>query len=209
MPQFDGEHRVELVPPDDQAGAVFYLLGEGARSLEPYRASHVLQRVSVSGGERLVEDIQRGLLSTLLSGPRIALLQSQSEQDATAYTPAMLGRDIATAVWDNLEQASPTERVLQRAYMMQTRALIESWRNPGPAEAAAASAITRQGMPQSFAEIVGDTGDDTEYPGWLRSYLPQLKARLDLAAQRAAGESDRLHFGQMAVETGRLQVMMQ
>lgn len=209
MPQVEGERRVMLVPPDEQSGAVLYMLGEGARSLEPYRTPNLLQRVAVTGGERTIETVQRSLLTTLLSGPRLALLQSQSEQDAAAYTPAMLGHDIATAVWDNLDQASPTDRVLQRAYMAQTRALIESWRNPGPAEAAGAAAITKQGMPQAFAEIVSDTGDDTDYPGWLRSYLPQLKARLDVAAQRAAAESDRLHFGQMAMEAGRLQAMIQ
>ncbi len=91
MPQKGGDgRRVSLVPPDEQAGAVYYLLGEGARSLEPYRAAAVLQRIAVTGGERTVEDMQRTLLTSLLDGPRLAVLQSQSEQDATAYSPAML-----------------------------------------------------------------------------------------------------------------------
>lgn len=209
MPQPEGERRVSFVPPDEQSGAVFYLLGEGARSLEPYRASAILQRVAVTGGERAVEDIQSSLLTMLLTGARLALLQSQSEQDATAYTPAMFGHDLAMAVWDNLEEAPPAERVLQRAYISQTRRLIAGWRDAGSSEAATAATLTKQGLPQSFADIEADTGDDTDYPGWLRAYLPQLKSRLDIAAQRAERSSDRQHFGEMAVEIGRLQALLQ
>ena len=65
------------------------------------------------------------------------------------------------------------------------------------------------GFPGGFAGIESDTGDDTDYPAWLRSYLPQLKARVDLASRQAASESDRLHFGEMAIGINRLMAQLQ
>jgi hypothetical protein len=201
--------RVDFVPADEQSGAVFYLLGEGARSLEPYRAANVLERVAVTGGSRIVEDMQRSLLTTLLDGGRLAVLQSQSDADPAAYSPTKLGHDVAMAVWGNLEQASTTERVLQRAYVSQTRGLVNSWQDAAMREAAASAPAISAGFPKSFAEVLSDTGDDTDYPGWLRLYLPQLKSRLDLASRQAASETDRQHFGQMAIDVGRLMTLMQ
>lgn len=201
--------RVDFVAPDEQSGAVFYLLGDGARSLEPYRANDLAQRITVTGGSRAVDDIQRALVTTLLDGGRISLLQSEADAEPGAYSPERLGQDVATAVWGNLEQATITERVLQRAYVSQTRELIKAWQDAGTREAAASAAAVAAGAPRSFAETLTDTGDDTDYPGWLRSYLPQLKARLELASAQAASARDRQHFGQMAIEVGRLQALMQ
>lgn len=201
--------RIDLVPADEQSAAVSYLLGDGARSLEPFSNPLILERVAVTGGGRTVADMQRSLLVTLLDGARLAVLQSQSEQDTESYSPVELGHDVATAVWGNLEQATPTERVLQRAYVSRTRDMIKSWQNPTPIETAAAAAAVKAGFPQSFAEIESDTGDDTDYPGWLRSYLPQLKFRLDQASRQAASATDRQHFAEMAVEIDRLSSLMQ
>lgn len=211
MPRFDHGNgpRIDLVPPDEQTAAVFYLLGDGARSLEPYAESAVAERISVTGGERMVADLQAGLLKDLLTGSRLALLESQSRRGEAAYSPAKLGRDVSEAVWGNLEQASPTERVLQRAYAVQTRQLIADWANAAAKEAGEAQAAIAAGFPSGFSSVEADTGDDTVYPGWLRNHLPQLKARLDVASQQAASESDRLHFGEMSRQVQQLMVALQ
>lgn len=211
MPRIGAEQgkRIDLLPADEQSAAVDYLLGEGARSLEPFSDPAVIERIAVTGGGRTVEDMQRSLVTTLLDGARLAVLQSQSERDPAAYSVEQLGHDVGAAVWGNLEQATHTERVLQRAYVSRTREMIKSWQNPAPIEATATSAAVKLGFPQSFAEIEADTGDDTDYPAWLRSFLPQLKNRLDQATRQASSASDRQHFADMSVEIAQLSSLMQ
>jgi hypothetical protein len=211
MPRFNPGNgpRIDLVPADEQTAAVYYLLGDGARSLEPYADPAVAQRISVTGGERMVADLQASLLKDLLTGRRLAVLESQSRQGDKAYSPAKLGRDVSEAVWGNLEQASPTDRTLQRAYVAQTRQLIDGWASAATSEESEAKAAIAAGFPAGFAAVESDTGDDTAYPAWLRQHLPQLKVRLDAAARQAASEDDRLHFGQMALEAERLNQRLQ
>ncbi len=210
MPRLGGKTalRVDLVAPDEQTAAVYYLLGDGARSLEAYREPAVTQRVSVAGDDRVVNGLQASLVGLLLNGPRIALLESQSSGNPSAYSPVELGHDVAAAVWDNLETASVTERVLQRAYVSETRKLIAAWSKADAQEPAEARSAIALGIPAGIATLETDTGDDSVYPAWLSAYLPQLKSRLDVAAQRAEGEGDRLHFRQMSVEIGRLEAML-
>ena len=204
-----GQEPADLVSADEQSAAVEYLLGDGARSLEPYLDPALLGRVSTVGGGRAVEGLQAGLVKTLLSGSRIAVLESHARGSGSAYSPAKLGHDVALAVWGYLEQASPTDRVLQRAYIAQTRQLIADWAIAGTKEAAEAGATVAAGFPAAFAAIESDTGDDSAYPDWLRSYLPQLHVRLEQAARKAEAADDRAHFGQMSIEVGKLIASLQ
>jgi hypothetical protein len=196
--------RLDLVPADQQSDAVDYLLIEGVRTLEPYADPAISQRITVVGGEHGVEQLQADLLAKLLTGSRIAVLGSQSKADDKAYSPIKFGHDVATAIWDNLEQATPTDRILQRTYIAQTKVLMAGWSAAAVKEPAETTAVIAAGYPVGFASIESDTGDDTDYPAWLRTYLPKLKTRLEGAAQKAATESDRLYFGQMATEITRL-----
>ena len=201
--------RIDLVPADEQSAAVSYLLREGARSLEPYADPAVIDRVSVTGGEHVVAGMQAQLLTGLLSGSRLAVLEAQSRRAPGGYSPAILGHDVSFTVWGNLEQATPTDRVLQRAYVMQTRQLIANWSNAATKEEGETKAAVAAGFPAGFAAVESDTGDNTVYPAWLRKLLPQLKARLDIAAQQAREEDDRLHFSQMALYIQRLAADLQ
>ncbi|MCA3574495.1 MAG: zinc-dependent metalloprotease [Aestuariivirga sp.] len=209
MPRFGaaGGPRLDLVPVDEQSAAVFYLLGEGARSLEPFAEPAVIDRLSVTGGEHAVADMQAHLLIGLLNGSRLAVLEAQSRRGG--YSPVTFGHDVSLAVWGNLEEATPTDRALQRAYVMQTRQLIDGWTNAAAKEESETKAAVAAGFPAGFAAVESDTGDDTAYPAWLRQHLPQLKARLDEAGRQAGSEDDRLHFGQMALEVQRLMQRLQ
>ena len=211
MPRFGAAAgpRIDLVPADEQSAAVFYLLGEGARTLEPYTDPAITDRVAVTGGDRTVADLQANLLKGLLTGQRISVLQSQSRRGGRTYTPIDLGHDVATVVWDNLEQATPTDRALQRAYIDHTKQLIADWSTAAMKEPTSAKGAMTAGFPAGFAAVESNSGDDTDYPGWLRGYLPQLKARLDLAERQAASESDRLHFGEMAIGIKQLMAQLQ
>ena len=204
-----GQEPADLVPAEEQSAAVDYLLGEGARSLEAYYDPALLGRVATVGGSNVVEGLQADLVKTLLSGSRLAVLESQARGSDAAYSPAKFGHDVAIAVWGYLEQASPTERVLQRAYIAQTRQLVADWANAQSKEATETAATIAAGFPAAFAAIESDTGDDTAYPDWLRSYLPRLKASLDLASREAKGEGDRRHFAQMSSDVGKLITSLQ
>ena len=102
-----------------------------------------------------------------------------------------LGHDVAMAVWGNLEQASPTDRVLQRAYIAQTRQLIADWANAGTKEAAEAERPLPQVFPLPLRQSSRTPGMIPLIPDWLRSYLPAIASRLDQASRKAEGEDDR------------------
>lgn len=198
---------VSYVPASEQRKAVAYILGEGAASLEAYQRPALLERMSAFGGYRSIDRLQASLVKDVLSGTKIAVLESQSGRDKDAYSPIELGRDVADAIWGDLSTAPFHRRALQRGYIAQSRALLESWAADGAGEPAQAAALTAQEFDPTFAAIAVETGDDTIYPSWLRSYLPTLKARLSEAARSAAAEDDRLHFSEMAVQVDKLIAM--
>ncbi len=198
--------RPRLVPAAEQREAVRYLAGEGAASLEPYAAPGMLERVAVFGGYRAIDRIQAGLVSDLMTGPTVALLETQSRGDPSAYSPMDFGRDLSSAVWGDLKSASPTRRALQRGYMTAAQTLLQSWAKGGADEEAQAVAVLGMiPMSGTAARAVVESGDDTVFMPWLRGGLPALKTRLEAASRSAPSESDRLHFAEMAVQVARLQ----
>ena len=97
-----------------QREAVQYLLGDGARSLEPYAAPAVIERVSPFGGYRAIERLQADIVKSLMTGPNVVALESQKRRDPAAYSPTQFGNDLSVAVWGELAAPSPTQRALQR-----------------------------------------------------------------------------------------------
>lgn len=193
-----------FVPAGEQRDAIDYLLGEGAASLEAYRAPAIVERVAAFGGYRAIDRLQTKLVTDVLSGDNLALLESQRRRDPGAYSSLDLGRDVVAAIWGDLAAAPPTTRALQRGYLAASRKLLESWANGGASEAAEGKAAQGLGLSPNAAAALVESGDDTVYVAWLRSSLPELRTRLEGAAQRATSESDRLHFADMAVQVGRL-----
>ena len=197
--------RPRLVPAAEQREAVRYLAGEGATSLEPYAATAVAERVAVFGGNTAVDRLQAGLITDLLSGSTVALLEAQQRDNPSAYAPQDFGHDLSTAVWGQLKTATPTQRALQRGYMAAAQTLLRDWAKGGAGEAAEAKAVIDMlPMPGSSARALVETGDDSVFIPWLRNSLPGLKTRLEAAARSAASPTDRLHFAEMAVQAGRL-----
>ena len=198
--------RPKLVPAAEQRQAVQYLLGEGAASLEPYAAPAVVERVTVFGGYRAIDRLQAAIVTDLMTGANVALLESQRRGDPAAYSSLDFGRDLQAGVWGDLKTASPTRRTLQRGYVDAARELLTAWAKGGIDEKKQADAL-RAELPVSLAvaRAVVETGDDTVFIPWLRASLPPLKARLEAASRGAAAESDRLHFADMAAQVSRLQ----
>jgi hypothetical protein len=202
----DDGPRPKLVPAAEQRKAVQYLLGEGAASLEPYAAPAVVERVSVYGGYRAIDRLQAGLITDLMTGANVALLESQRRSDPAAYSSLDFGRDVNAAVWGDLKTSNPTRRALQRGYLQAARDLLTAWSQGGADEQKTADALRAQ-LPISpaVARALVETGDDTVFVPWLRASLPPLKARLEAASRGATAEADRLHYAEMAVQVARLQ----
>lgn len=193
-----------LVPAAEQRKAVAYLLGEGVASLEPYREPAVVERVSPFGGYRAIDRLQANFVGELLNGPNVALLESQKRRDPAAYSSLDLGRDVTTAVWGRLENATPTRRALQRGYVSAARKLLQAWDKGGDSEAADARKLLTEEVNAVAARALVESGDDTVFIPWLRSTLPGLKERIEAASRTASDETDRLHLSDMAVQMARL-----
>jgi hypothetical protein len=194
------------VPASEQPQSVQYLLGEGAASLEPYAAPAVVERVSVHGGYRAIDRQQAAIVTDLMTGSTVALLESQRRGDPAAYSSLDFGRDLTAGVWGDLKSSNPTRRALQRGYIEAAKELLTAWSKGGADEKKLADAL-RAELPVSptVARAIVETGDDTVFIPWLQAALPPLKARLDSASRSASTEADRLHFADMAVQVGRLQ----
>jgi hypothetical protein len=198
--------RPKLVPAAEQRQAVQYLLGEGAASLEPYATPAVVERVSVYGGYRAIDRQQAAIVTDLMTGSTVALLESQRRGDPAAYSSLDFGRDLTAGVWGDLKSSKPTRRALQRGYIEAAKELLTAWSKGGAEEKKMADAL-RAELPVSptVARAIVETGDDTVFIPWLHASLPPLKARLEAASRSATTEADRLHFADMAVQVGRLQ----
>jgi hypothetical protein len=196
--------RVRVVPAGEQRTAVLYLLGEGVASLEVYKAPALVERVSPFGGYRAIDRLQQEVVEKLLAGPVLAALESQRERDPAAYSPADLGRDVTAAVWEDLQDASATRRALRRGFLTASKTLLDAWAQGAPGEAATAAAAQAIGLSPAAAALAAETGDDTRYVPWLRTFLRQLKTRLESAALGASDEQVRLHLQDMADEVARL-----
>jgi hypothetical protein len=194
----------QLASADEQRAAVRYLLGEGAASLKPYAEPALIERVQVFGGYRAIDSLQSALVTDLMTGPTVALLESQRRRDPRAYSSLDFGRDVQDAVWGRLEADSPTARALQRGWLTAARTQLEAWARAGKGEAEQARALQAQGLPGASARVLVETGDDTLFAPWLRSSLAPLRARVEAAARSAGDESARLHLQEMATQLARL-----
>lgn len=195
------------VPAEQQREAVRYLLGEGARSLEAYTAPALLDRVVPFGGDAMVAGVQAGLVSDLMKGGNLAMLDSQRRRDPAAYGPAEFGRDLEQAVWGGLSTATPTQRALQRGWLNGASRVLQAWATGGQGEADEVRKAQGDGAPPVAARVLGESGDDTGFASWLRASLPALQARVANAANASRDEAERLHLLDMAARIERLRVL--
>lgn len=102
--------RRRVVSPKRQRAAIGYLLGEGARSLEAYRAPELLDRVAIFGGGEAVDRLQASLVEALFhdqlfpSQPlfvinKLPLLQAHKAADPKAYGPLDFANDSCDTLW--------------------------------------------------------------------------------------------------------------
>jgi hypothetical protein len=190
-----------FVPPEKQREAVRYLLGEGAESLAAYTDPDVLYRAMPLGGVHTVETVQAKLVAGLLDNVRLAILDEHTAVDPKAYGVADLGNDMITALWGDLSSASITKKVLQRSFLDHVDAILHP--TSGAKDiAVAAAAMQKIGFSPAFAAFAVQPANQTSFPAWADSALPELQKRLEQA--EPAEQNDKIHFREMARKIGKL-----
>ena len=204
--------RRSVVPATEQRAAVAYLLGEGARSLEAYRAPELMEKVAIFGGAKVVDGWLASIMDVLFVDrpiaplPQIAigklpLLQAQRAADPNAYGPLDFANDTYKAVWGDLKSAPHWQRVLRRAYLQKIGELFKAEMAVNPAvQEKTMTALIGQGIPLAFATVVVSAGTDTIFTAWARDMLPKLEQRLKEAARKAKDPDERFHFLAMATQ---------
>lgn len=195
--------RVSRIPPEAQRAAVAYVLGEGTRTMDTFRAPEIIERRAVAGGATSVDLVQARLVTALVTGPKLALLDSQAELYPGAYSPADLGGDVLAAVWGDLSDTSRTARVLHESWLATHLGLLSSWASAAQTEPAGNAMGTAQGLPQTIMTLLAETGVSTPYRPWMRMALPDLLESVSAAAETAEGDA-RLHLAEMISEIGVL-----
>jgi len=202
--------RRHVVPPEQQRAAVKYLLDEGARSLETYRAPELLERAALFGGSQAVDGWLASLVDAVFNdrpfnaAPQIAigkltLLQSHKESDPKAYGPLDFANDSYQVLWSDLKTTPQWRRVMQRAYLLKIGELFNAEKAFNPAEQEKAKqALLAEQISGGFATMVTSSGSDPVFVAWARDMLPKLEQRLKDAAAKAGNADEKYHLLAMA-----------
>ncbi len=192
-----GERFIEV---NIQRAAVQYMLTDAPLSLEPYKSPEILFRAQTIGGIRAIEELQAGIVTELLAGSRLSMLESQKGIDPSAYGVIAFADDMADALWGDLTTAPHFRRVLQIAFLDKVREILQAVNGSREEYLMAKMAFIQGGVSPAFAGIAAATGTNTAFPAWARNTLPKIKSRLDAA--KPSSRSDRLHFEDMAWRIG-------
>lgn len=188
--------RYQFITRDEQQAAVQYVLGEGAQSLDAFEAPELLRLLDPAGGLRRIDANRETLITSLMSGPRLALVEMQHRLNPQAYGVVEYATDIKNAVFADLDDPDRAMQILQAAFLDNTDRIL------------AAPASRNQMFPMILAMmmqtspnemmITSATGGGTAFSGWAREELPQLSERLSLAASTASTPELRYHFATLA-----------
>ena len=114
---------------DKQKDAVLFLQKE-LFTTPQWLCNEQLFTITGGSGYSTVLDIQKDVLQQLINPAALrGLLYVQSQQPATAYSPAQLLADLETGIWSELQTNAPVNlyrRNLQKAYASQLLALERS-----------------------------------------------------------------------------------
>jgi hypothetical protein len=188
--------RPAIVPAAEQQAAVEFLLGEGAAAYEVFLQPSLLLRADPIGGDRIIAAHRTAELRTLLSGPKLAQLQTQQSLDPAAYDVTALAHDVTDAVWGDLDDQPHWRAAQQEAYLDSVELILHA--KPNPNAAAIAGALAAQMYSPGYVANQLANGADTVFPAFARETLPLLKENLVRAAKKQDDEAARLHLLKMA-----------
>jgi hypothetical protein len=197
--QLTGEgdgNRPAIVPAAEQQAAVKFLLGEGAAAYDVFLQPSLLLRADPIGGDRIIASHRVAELRTLLSGPKLAQVQTQHAIDPAAYSVTALAHDVTNAVWGDLDNQPRWRAAQQEAYLDSVEQVLHA--KPNPNSAAIVGALTAQMHSPGYIANQLATGADSVFPAFARETLPLLKEKLLRAAKKQGDESARLHLLKMA-----------
>ncbi len=195
---------IKLPTVAEQRDAVRYLLGDASASFEPYKQRDIIYRAQTVGGVRAVESMQYAIVTKLLTGSRLAMLDAQHSINPDAYGVIDFANDISTALWADLDEVPRWRRAQQISYLDRVEEIIHAT-NSDVNRSQVVAALVAQGHSHPFAVMVAANGSNTLFPVWARTALPQLEKRLVSAATKSTNTLDKLYFADMA---HRIQVIL-
>jgi hypothetical protein len=193
----EGERsRPAIVPAAEQRAAVRFLLDEAPPLVDVFLRPGIALRANPLSSDRSVDAARAGYVNQLLSGPKLALVQTQRALDPGAYGVKDLADDVTASVWGRLD-ALPSWRAAQQvAYLDRVEQILTA--KPNPQAPAIAAALAAQLYSRGFIDNQLATGAETIFPAYAREMLPSLKARLDRAARVEKDPTARLHLVKMS-----------
>lgn len=199
----EGEgNRPAIVPAAEQQAAVRFLLGEGAAAYDVFTQPALLLRADPIGGDRIIAAHRVAELRTLLSGPKLAQVETQHSIDSTAYSVTELAHDVTEAVWGDVDKQPDWRAAQQEAYLDSVDLILQA--KPNPNATALASELAAQMYSPGYIANQLANGKDTVFPAFAREVLPSLKEKLLRAARKQGDEASRLHLLQMAERITRI-----
>ncbi len=163
---------------EKQKAAVAFLQKE-LFSTPQWLCNNQLFAITGGSGYTTVLDIQKNTLTQLMNPLALkGLLYVQSQQPATAYTPAQLLDDIETGIWSELQSNTPVSlyrRNLQKAYATQLLNLESSAINTGT------------GMFVSDLPL-------TDLLSLIKAHKQKLYKKINASLAKCKDEETRMHF---------------
>ena len=140
--------RPMFVPAAEQRAAVTFLLTEGAAAYDALSRPDLVLRADPISGDRIVDAHRANWVRELLSGPRLALVQTQHAIDPGTYSVTQFATDVTEAVWGTLEGQPAWRAAQQEAYLDSVEKILRA--TPNPNAAAIAAALSAQMFSQGY-----------------------------------------------------------
>ena len=126
----DADRRFFPVAAGRQKDAVTFLIENVFNTPEMFLSPDILGRIEATGAADRVLMAQRGILGSLLAGPRIKRMGEIAEGSESAYTAAEMIHDVTDGIWSDLADSNPDislyRRNLQRAHVELLTGMLES-----------------------------------------------------------------------------------
>ncbi len=188
--------RPRIVPVAEQRAAVDFLVNEGPAAYDVFRRPEIALRGNSTSSDLTVDAHRAQFVAALLSGPKLALVQTQHALDPTAYGVKAFADDVTNGVWGSLEGQPSWRAAQQVAYLDRVEQILNA--KPNPQAAAISAALAAQMHSTGYIANQLATGAETVFPAYARETLPVLKARLERAARKEKDDTARLHLRKMA-----------
>lgn len=194
--------RPAIVPPAEQRDAVRYLLGEGVASYDVFQRPAIALRANPNSADLTIDAHRARALRQLLSGPKLAQLQSQQQLDPKAYGVRNLADDVTATLWSSLVGQPAWRAALQGVYLDEVERMLAGGDDPNAGKLAAA--LNAEMYSPGYIVNQVATASETVLPAYARLALPLLQRDLQRAIGAEKDPDARLRLVKLDLRIARL-----